>query len=463
MYKQTSFRARTGQGDKTDPVDITMGVLQGDSLSPLLFSILLSDIIEFFKKKGHRNIEKDIDMLLFADDLTILATNIVDLQDKLNTLERYCKIKGLMVNTTKSKILVFNKSGKLGKFKSIKYNGLSLEFVRDYTYLGVVFSASGLFKLTLEKSLLKGKSALGAIWQILTAGRINNWTATLRLYSTMVASTVLYGSGMWALNHMHEVEKIQTLFLKRLLQLPNSTPGYVLRLESGTTRIDRDIVKRALMFWVKVSKMGDTRYPKIMLHRLKNLDSSCPTPDKRNWLTALRIILENHNYSQFLLLENEKLILDLIPSITEMMKTASFKEDVRRAYFSTFCPLYKGIKDLSTLNREPYLNTPLPTVFIRFFANCRLAGSLMLNFRFNKILYKTDIRENCQICNMNTRETLYHIMIDCPIYADLRTRFLANRGVIDILTSTEKEDMAGLYYYLTGILKKRSFILNDCY
>lgn len=84
---------------KSGSIDITQGVLQGDTLSPILFSMFIHDIIKFSLKEGHIKIEEDIDLLLFADDLILLA--------KMNTLDKYCTIKTLIVNPGKTEILIF--------------------------------------------------------------------------------------------------------------------------------------------------------------------------------------------------------------------------------------------------------------------------------------------------------------------------------------------------------------------
>ena len=49
---------------------------------------------------------------MFADDLITLASSIIDLQEKINTLKRFCQKKGLKVNLNKTKIIKFKKSGR---------------------------------------------------------------------------------------------------------------------------------------------------------------------------------------------------------------------------------------------------------------------------------------------------------------------------------------------------------------
>uniref|UniRef100_T1HDF7 Reverse transcriptase domain-containing protein n=1 Tax=Rhodnius prolixus TaxID=13249 RepID=T1HDF7_RHOPR len=63
----------SGESSVSDEVLVTRGVLQGEILSPLLFSLFISDIVEYFTAKGARGIninkDKDLIMTLYADDM----------------------------------------------------------------------------------------------------------------------------------------------------------------------------------------------------------------------------------------------------------------------------------------------------------------------------------------------------------------------------------------------------------
>lgn len=101
----------------TNEIKIMEGLLQGDPLSPILFILFINDIETFFLEKGHHKVKQNMEILLFADDLAITANSRIDMQDKQNTLENYCKLNNLQLNIEKTKILVVREGGKMGKIK----------------------------------------------------------------------------------------------------------------------------------------------------------------------------------------------------------------------------------------------------------------------------------------------------------------------------------------------------------
>ena len=83
-----------------------IGVRQGDNLSPLLFSIYLSDLESFLSSKygdlayiselteNDDELYESIKMyiILYADDTVILAESLTELQMSLDAMQSYCDI-----------------------------------------------------------------------------------------------------------------------------------------------------------------------------------------------------------------------------------------------------------------------------------------------------------------------------------------------------------------------------------
>ncbi|KAG5866853.1 hypothetical protein JTB14_021083 [Gonioctena quinquepunctata] len=87
----------------TNPCDVTIGVLQSDPLSPLLFFSFTADIEQFFLARNARGINLDnkrkLLMLLYADDLVIFSES----EDEL--LEEYSDQVLLQVNIDETKLV----------------------------------------------------------------------------------------------------------------------------------------------------------------------------------------------------------------------------------------------------------------------------------------------------------------------------------------------------------------------
>ena len=91
-----------------------VGLRQGEVMSPLLFSLFIDDLEMFLQDNIECSLNIDdivLILLLFADDMAILAKTPEDLQTSLDLLHTYCTNWGLEVNTTNTKIMVFRKRG----------------------------------------------------------------------------------------------------------------------------------------------------------------------------------------------------------------------------------------------------------------------------------------------------------------------------------------------------------------
>jgi len=73
----------------------TTGVAQGDNLSPLLFSLLVSDLPDAIRKGPE---DSWVKVLPYADDLAICSCSRVRLQEALGRLARYTAEAGLTSN-----------------------------------------------------------------------------------------------------------------------------------------------------------------------------------------------------------------------------------------------------------------------------------------------------------------------------------------------------------------------------
>ena len=87
-------------------------------------------------------------LLLYADDIVIFSETSEGLQRGLNILSNYCEKWKLVVNTDKTKIMVFRKGGNLPRNLDFLFDGNKTELVKKFVYLGITFTTGGLFNET---------------------------------------------------------------------------------------------------------------------------------------------------------------------------------------------------------------------------------------------------------------------------------------------------------------------------
>ena len=142
------------------------GVKQGDNCSPTLFSIFIDDLVKEINALGLgiKVGEEKLSLLLYADDIVLVAHNEQEMQTLLDKLHDWCKHWRVLINTDKSKVMHF----RIGRRKRLEFqfkigNNI-LELTEKYKYLGTIFTEKNNFTLNAENLARGGGRALGYIF-----------------------------------------------------------------------------------------------------------------------------------------------------------------------------------------------------------------------------------------------------------------------------------------------------------
>ena len=193
------------------------GVLQGCPASPLVFSLYM-DRLEAFVMEALASwpaadredvwvIGVLVPLLLFADDLVLLAQSARVAMRLLDLLSAWCCHMGLTVSLTKTKWLV-------GGFSSVqrsdfvdpaagvtlRYRDTVLERVSDFKYLGLKVTGSAGMGAMIDARL----AAARKVWTWLV-GMVTQWgwrdrATRLLLLDMYVCSSLLYGAATWGVD-----------------------------------------------------------------------------------------------------------------------------------------------------------------------------------------------------------------------------------------------------------------------
>ena len=106
-----------------------------------------------------------INNLRYADDVVLIATSSDDLQELVNRVRTASEKIGLLINSDKTKVMVFGTNEMSTK---ISLNGEVLEEVESFVYLGSIFTRDGSCTNDIRNRLAMGRSvmqSLSSIWR----------------------------------------------------------------------------------------------------------------------------------------------------------------------------------------------------------------------------------------------------------------------------------------------------------
>ena len=224
MYKNTKAKVVTDEGI-TDEFEIFSGILQGDTLAPLLFITCVdfcmrnalfgkeSELgLTLERSKSRRYPKEVVTDLDFVDDITLLSDSLQAAQTLLHSVETWCGEVGLHVNDTKTEYMALNCDQ--GTIIST-LSGKHLNKTDDFKYLGSYINSS-------EKDV---STRIALAWA--ASRKLENlWISDLakeqklKIFVACVESVLLYGCECWTLTRKIE-RKLDGTYTKLLRKTCN--------------------------------------------------------------------------------------------------------------------------------------------------------------------------------------------------------------------------------------------------
>ena len=161
---------------------------------------------------------RPISNLRFADDIDLIGKSEAELQELTTRLEEVARAYGMEISEEKSKILV-NSHNQLTP-TNITMNGQRLEEVKDFKYLGSFVSEDGSSTKEIKARIGIATSAMTRLARVWKSNTIS-FPVKVRLYKSLVLSTLLYGCESWTLTADTErrIQAFENKCYRRMLHI----------------------------------------------------------------------------------------------------------------------------------------------------------------------------------------------------------------------------------------------------
>ena len=255
------------------------GIRQGCPLSPYLFIIMMSIILQDAREIRGSIVEKPYIVspdIVYADDTMLLGSSASDVQKHLDAVVSVGRSYGLELNLGKTLLLRIN-----GKSQIYGSDGNALKVCEEAVYLGGMISCDGRSSAEITRRLGEARSTflnLVAIWKHanLTSARKKE------VFDACVVSKLLYGlESNWVLQV--ERDKLDAFYAQCLRKIAGISHSYYSRVSNrtvlgkfGSLTLSKQLFARQLLYFGHVATL-----PEASLVRQATLQANLPQP--RQW------------------------------------------------------------------------------------------------------------------------------------------------------------------------------------
>ena len=416
MYHDVKAKIRSGS-KISDVVKCTKGVKQGDSLSPVLFSLFINDLALEITRGGRHGVTFDlveIFLLLFADDIVLVSETPIGLQTQLNNLYlATCNLE-LKVNMDKSNIIVFRKGGYLGARERWLYNSVQMPVVNAYKYLGLYFTTKLSFNYSCQDLISRAKRVVLSIFSLMYKFETRPTDVFLKLFDAQVQPIVNYGAEIWGLQVEKETESLHLFAMKKFLHVDQKTPNDLVYGELGRYPIYINSYVKCIRYWLKLVRMDGYRLPFQAYKQLYKLDLR----DKKTWATYVRQCLCRYGFAFVWDSQGVGCVKSFLACFKQRLIDCRWQDWDYHIQTSERFAQYRLFKTSNSI--EPYLSFKMNS-FVRNALTKFRFGVSDIAAHCNR--YKQNSSELCRLC-MQERESEIHFVFECRALLDLRMKLI---------------------------------------
>ena len=360
MYSDVEYCVRLN-GVDTEWFKVMNGLKQGCMLSPLLFNLFINNLVETINSLGLGvDIgQEKVSVLLYADDLVLVAETETDLQTLLNTLSCWCTRNHITVNESKSNIVHFRTPSIPRTLFNFSCCGKALSVSAQYNYLGLLLTEFLDFAAMATAVAKSASRALGLVIYICKLNGGLPFKCFTKLYDSLVWPIIEYGASIWGTTTRSCINAVQNRASRYHLGVGKYTPNLAVQGDIGWVQVRQ--WKSLGRLWCRFKEMPEGRINKrIFSWSISNSSASCKNCffKFKAHMTSLNLDIicdENSNFSKSFILKN---IHEKVFSVFKSNWRSDLDNTHRPNGSQSKLRSYKSFKD--TFDTESYVLDDIP-------------------------------------------------------------------------------------------------------
>ena len=225
LYVDGKARVKVG-GVESELFGVHRGVRQGCTSSPWLFNVFMDRVKREAKRQFQSEVKLstgDVGVLLFADDMVVMAESVEGLQSNLQVLSDVLSRWELKVNWRKTKVM---RVARNSEECEVEIREEIIEQVGAMKYLGVMISSDGSMDKEVEARIGNATRMIRGMNETVLRRKELSRSTKLKVVNATVMPKLMYGCETWSLSKRQQ-SKVQ------------ATQMNILRRIKGVSRLDR--------------------------------------------------------------------------------------------------------------------------------------------------------------------------------------------------------------------------------
>ena len=220
-YYEHFFIIVNNEKDFSAPFSTTYGVKQGGTISPELYKLygeILAILIGLLKL-GVKIKNMIIDILMYADDIILIATSLTDAQTMLDVVSEFSKTHQVKFNPDKTGLLIFKHASDIETSTILLLCGEPIVIERTVKYLGVMVNDTFNNKDHIEKRIKLAYVSIGNLYSTGVLNRLMSINTKISLFKIYIKPLLYYGIESLDINKgdLNEIGKCESSMVKQLI------------------------------------------------------------------------------------------------------------------------------------------------------------------------------------------------------------------------------------------------------